>query len=104
MAEGQVDVHYKALDDCRIQVNWVGGRIDVEGTFKDIGMTAPAATTDSNLFGTLAGAHDLAGKMDKIWKSIGQEFTDAKAKLKATEDAISLVETNLRDANAANGA
>ncbi|MFI6918934.1 hypothetical protein ACIBIZ_03185 [Nonomuraea spiralis] len=104
MSQGLVGVSYKALDECRTQINIAAKKFSVDEILKISQRPPPAELTDVKLFAKLDGARELATQMDATWVAIRVEIDSGQLKLESVERALDDVETNLRKAETASGA
>ncbi|MEV3984452.1 hypothetical protein [Nonomuraea sp. NPDC049758] len=103
MSKGLVDVSYKALDECRTQINIAAKKMFLDDLLR-LSPSKPPAQTDASLFGKLNGAPELAALMDAAWTAIRVEIESCRLKLESAERALDDVENNLRTAGTASGA
>ncbi|MFI6918569.1 hypothetical protein ACIBIZ_01350 [Nonomuraea spiralis] len=88
-----LDIHFDALDDCRIAANGVVGK------FGDLADDYPAKAADSTIFGKLADSSALATVVDRVENTADREFSKAKSLVQSVERAMDLVQSNVRKAN-----
>ncbi|MGW4412185.1 hypothetical protein ACWEJ6_49880 [Nonomuraea sp. NPDC004702] len=88
-----LDIHFEALDDCRIAAKTVAGK------FGDLAEGFPAGAADSSIFGKLADSAALATAVDQVESVADREFGKAKSLVQSVERALDLVESNVRKAN-----
>ncbi|NUR88107.1 MAG: hypothetical protein HOY71_28810 [Nonomuraea sp.] len=88
-----LDIHFDALDDCRIAAKTVAGK------FGDLAEGYPAKAADSSIFGKLADSSALATAVDLVESTADREFGKAKSLVQSVERALDLVESNVRKAN-----
>ncbi|MEU1386289.1 MULTISPECIES: hypothetical protein [unclassified Nonomuraea] len=88
-----LDIHFEALDDCRIAAHAVANK------FGDLADGFPATAVDSSIFGKLAGSSALATVVDGVEGVTDRECGKAKSLVQSVERALDLVESNVRKAN-----
>ncbi|SEM05684.1 hypothetical protein [Nonomuraea pusilla] len=92
MATG-LDIHFSALDDCRIVARTVRGK------FGDLADGYPARSPDSSIFGRLDDSGALADAVHLVETTADSEFGKAKSLIEGVETALGQVQDNVRRAN-----
>ncbi|GAA0923030.1 hypothetical protein [Nonomuraea longicatena] len=94
---GGFDIHFQALKDCGAAAYRLAK--DFEQAYGEL---KPAKGT--GLFGSLDGASALDAQVAKVEEDlVKKEYGAAAERLRAVENALDRVETNVRAANAASG-
>jgi hypothetical protein len=101
---GFIDVHVQAIEECREQVHTMWNRLDFGDAFVDTKVTPPKGSTDSGIFGQLAGRGDLATKIDEVWDKAKADLGWAQSCMKDVEAALGTVAANFRESAKASGA
>lgn len=96
-----LSVHVQALEECGRQVLRVKNMLDLDDAFVGTDLKAPSRDTDASIFGGLEGAEKLAGKIDAVWKSVGDELGEGRDRLVKVERALGEVAANFRGAEGA---
>jgi hypothetical protein len=87
---GKLDLNREALAKLRVAVNTQGGRLAA------VGDDFPAkGGASSSIFGTLAGAQELAAAIGRVEAHADSELGTVKSRLDGVERALDTIESNV---------
>jgi flagellin-like hook-associated protein FlgL len=90
---GKLDLNREALSKLRVAVHAQGGRLAT------VGDDFPAKSgASSSLFGTLAGAQELAAAIGRVEGHADSELGTVKSRLDGVERALDAIEDNVTTA------